>query len=201
MPVAVNPTDLNIPQAQRLEHFVKYGALTYPSRTAVTYYVEGKSHSLSYSDLWDRVRRVASVLRHHIPIDGPTPFVQLFLPNGPDQIVATLATLLAGAAFVPIALDSPPSWCQALHKQTCSNIFITESTLKDDLFRLLTSAGIECPIIYDVNCIECYAASSPVSHEVSHVVSRGVSTTDPAYVLFSSGTTGVFYWMAQSSIR
>ncbi|KAF8607122.1 acetyl-CoA synthetase-like protein [Ceratobasidium sp. AG-I] len=182
MPVAVNPTDSNTPQAQRLEHLVKYGALSYPSRVAVTYYVEGKSHSLSYSDLWNHVRRVASVLRQHIPVDGPTPFVQLFLPNGSDQIVATLATLLAGAAFVPIALDSPPSWCRALHEQTRSQIFITNSTLKDDLSRLLASAGLECPIIYDVNDIEYHAADSQVSRELS--------TTDPAYVLFSSGTTG-----------
>lgn len=183
MPVAVNPTDSSIPQVQRLEYLVKHGALNHPSRTAVTNYVDGKAHSLSYSELWDRVRRVASVLRQHIPTDGPTPFVQLFLPNGSDQIVATLATLSAGAAFVPVALDSPPSWCRALNEQTHSNIFITDSTLKDDLFRLLTSAGLEHPIIYDISHIEDYATDPQISREVS--------TTDPAYVLFSSGTTGM----------
>lgn len=183
MPALTNLTDTQLPHAQRLEHLVKYGALTYPSRNAITYYVAGKPHSISYMGLWTQVCVAASVLQQYISVDGTTPLVQLFLPTGPNQVIGILATLLSGAAFVPVALDFPPSSLQGLIQMTQSTVFVTEATHKHHLANLLVAAGVENPLIIDLNNLEPVIADTTSS--------RKVSTTDPAYVLFSSGTTGM----------
>ncbi|MCP3801290.1 amino acid adenylation domain-containing protein [Allokutzneria sp. A3M-2-11 16] len=66
----------------------------------------GSDGSLSYGELADRARRVASVLLAEGVRPGET--VAVTLPKGVDQIVAVLGVLAAGAAYVPIGVNQPP---------------------------------------------------------------------------------------------
>lgn len=184
MPVPTTLNDSNAPQPQRLESFLEFGSLHYPSRNALTYYTNGERRVVTYSDLWARVRQIACALRLHVHQGRDTPFVPLFLQNGPNQVVATLATLLSGAAFVPVALDATPSRFRAIVERTQSTVLVTDSTHKAGLASLLSDSGLEHLAVLDLDDIKNEVTDDQLD-------SSGLSTTDAAYVLFSSGTTGM----------
>ncbi|MFC7728587.1 AMP-binding protein [Actinomadura keratinilytica] len=77
-------------------------AAAHPDRTAL---VHGADR-LSARDLAERVHRLARALRARGI--GPDDVVALALPRSADLVVALLAVLDAGAAFLPLDLAHPP---------------------------------------------------------------------------------------------
>ncbi|MFC4502413.1 amino acid adenylation domain-containing protein [Streptomyces vulcanius] len=76
-------------------------ALLHPHRTAVTC---GSEH-LDYATLDERANRVAHALIQYGA--GPERLVALALPRTADLVVAVLAVLKTGAAYLPLDLDHP----------------------------------------------------------------------------------------------
>ncbi len=74
---------------------------TRPEATAVVF----EHETLTYAELDDRARRLARVLVTRGA--GPERVVGLAVPRSLDMIVAQVAVLLAGAAYLPIDLDHP----------------------------------------------------------------------------------------------
>jgi non-ribosomal peptide synthetase component F len=189
MPVPTITSSADTTQVQRLESLLELGSRHFPSRNALTYYVDREPRHISYLDLWTRAHRVASALRPYLTHAHDVPFVTLFLPNGPNQVIAILATLISGAAFVPIALDAASVRCRAIFEQSESTLVITDSTQKICLDKLLTDSGLEHLNVLDMDKVD--------SAELHEAFTRAIyPTTDPAYVLFSSGTTGTYICMA-----
>ncbi|MEU4096157.1 amino acid adenylation domain-containing protein [Streptomyces sp. NPDC026673] len=75
--------------------------LLHPGRTAVTC---GTGH-LDYATLDERANRLAHALIRHGA--GPERVVALALPRSIDLVVAVLAVLKSGAAYLPLDLDHP----------------------------------------------------------------------------------------------
>ncbi|WP_394843137.1 amino acid adenylation domain-containing protein [Pendulispora brunnea] len=73
-----------------------------PEATALLW---GEDGSMSYGELRRRVLGVAA----HVQAQGVAPgdAVAVHLPKGPEQVVAVLGVLAAGAAYVPVAIDQP----------------------------------------------------------------------------------------------
>ena len=76
-------------------------AATTPGATALLW----DGGVLTYAELAERALRVAGALQAQGVTTGDRVAVQL--PKGPEQIVAILGVLAAGAAYVPIAFDQP----------------------------------------------------------------------------------------------
>ncbi|MGO9954555.1 MAG: amino acid adenylation domain-containing protein [Solirubrobacteraceae bacterium] len=113
---------------------------------------------VTHGELRDRALAVARGLRER----GVTPgeAVGVSLPKGPDQVVAVLGVLAAGAAYVPISIDQP--------------------ALRRD--RIVSSAGIGV-VIDDLDAI---AGSDPArSWKLPPADPDAI-----AYVLYTSGSTG-----------
>ena len=74
-------------------------------RTPLAVAVESEAGSLTYAELDERASGLARVLRARGAGHGTV--VALALPRTPDLIVALLAVLKAGAAYLPLDLDHP----------------------------------------------------------------------------------------------
>jgi amino acid adenylation domain-containing protein/non-ribosomal peptide synthase protein (TIGR01720 family) len=79
-----------------------------PDRVAV----RAGAGTLTYAELDTRVRRVAGVLQERGA--GPEKIVGLSLPRGPELVIAVLATLRAGAAFLPLDPGQPAARLKAM---------------------------------------------------------------------------------------
>ncbi|KAG8794003.1 hypothetical protein FRC12_000878 [Ceratobasidium sp. 428] len=182
MVIALNPN----PNFQRLEESLEYAAKHYPARTAVRYLGADLYKSISYGQLNLSVQSLANILASQLGsfTHDATPFVGLFLARTLNQVVATLATLAAGAAFVPIALDSNAVRFGAILSEAKIGVIITDFDQYDCLRDLLERVGRPDIMVLDV--------SKPYRVELdlasNHLRFRDSSS--PAYVLFSSGTTG-----------
>ncbi|WP_348532887.1 condensation domain-containing protein, partial [Kitasatospora sp. MAP5-34] len=75
-----------------------------PDRCALRWGADGQ---LTYGELAERALRIASML--HAQGVRAAELVAVTLPKGPDQIAAVLGVLAAGAAYLPVGLDQPPS--------------------------------------------------------------------------------------------
>ncbi|MGW0538412.1 amino acid adenylation domain-containing protein, partial [Streptomyces sp. NPDC003032] len=154
------------------ELFARRARLT-PGATAL---VSG-DEELSYEALDERAERLAHLLRAHGA--GPGRLVAVALPRTTDLVVAFLAVLKSGAAYVPIDLDYPEdrvAW-----------------VLADADPALLLTTGAAGPVPggggahrVDLDAEETRAAlAAPVAEALD-----AVDGAHAAYVIYTSGSTG-----------
>ncbi|KAF8601083.1 acetyl-CoA synthetase-like protein, partial [Ceratobasidium sp. AG-I] len=169
----------------RLEHILEHGNVHYPTSLAISYLEHGIYKHVSYGELHTRAHHLARVLESRAPDSTGTStfYVGLFLGRSAEQVVATFATFIVGAAYVPISLDATISSFKSILGQTGMRVIITDLVQQPRLENLLEQVG--CTDIAVVNVSE--KGESPIS---TIPRARHVYITDAAYVLFSSGTTG-----------
>ncbi|TCJ94175.1 mycobactin phenyloxazoline synthetase [Nocardia alba] len=141
-------------------------AATNPSAPAVLWEPTGQ---LTYGELAADALAVAGALREAGVTPGDSVAVQL--PKGPDQIVAVLGVLAAGAVYVPIGFDQPAA--------RRAEILGTAGALA-----VLTVGGARIPDVRAIDLAEARTHREPLARPLFG---------DPeniAYVLFTSGSTG-----------
>ncbi|MEV6274141.1 amino acid adenylation domain-containing protein [Nocardia sp. NPDC051832] len=168
---AVNATDGPVSGRALHEGFFEY-ARTTPDAPAVRWTFDGADGGWSYGALAAQALSVAGALHDAGVRPGATVAVQL--PKGPDQILAVLGVLAAGAAYVPIGFDQPVGRRAEILR---TGDVVAALTVDDaDLGRS------------DITCL-------PLSAARRHPNPLGAPVLpDPesiAYVLFTSGSTGV----------
>ncbi|MFE9748343.1 amino acid adenylation domain-containing protein [Saccharothrix saharensis] len=160
--------DTAVPESGRLLHtgFFAHAQST-PEATAMVW----AGGELDYGGLRDRALRVAAALVDRGVRSGDA--VAIHLPKGPDQVVAALGVLAAGATYVPVGVDQPEA------RRT----------------RMLQIAGVKLVIVDDSGP----EVELPPDH-LGIVAARtfadrlpgpvDADTEDIAYLLFTSGSTG-----------
>ncbi|MGF0314927.1 amino acid adenylation domain-containing protein [Nocardia fluminea] len=141
-------------------------AATNPTAPAVLWEPAGE---LTYGELAADALAVAGALREAGVAPGDSVAVQL--PKGPDQIVAVLGVLAAGAVYVPIGFDQPAA--------RRAEILGTAGALA-----VLTVGGARIPDVRAIDLAQARTHARPLTRPVFG---------DPeniAYVLFTSGSTG-----------
>ncbi|MEU1294364.1 amino acid adenylation domain-containing protein [Streptomyces sp. NPDC005840] len=139
-------------------------ARTGPDAPALLWGDEG---ALSYGELADRALRTAGALAARGVRPGDT--VAVTLPKGPDQIVAVLGVLAAGAAYVPLGVDQPDARRDRIRRTAGFGLALTDGRPLDGVDTLPVAEAVRA---------EPLPAPLPVDPE------------QPAYVLFTSGSTG-----------
>jgi len=143
--------------------------------------------SVSYGELYQRAAHAARWLRaRHV---RPDELVGLIMQRGPEQIVAILATLLAGAAYLPVDAALPDERIRYM--------------LRDGQVRyVLTNAGWSVghgdgPGVLDLDVSAALlpawdpaSASAAASATAGDSDVLGAGQDNLAYVLYTSGTTG-----------
>ncbi|QSQ54056.1 non-ribosomal peptide synthase/polyketide synthase [Xanthomonas translucens pv. undulosa] len=133
---------------------------------------------LTYAELDARANRLA----HHLIALGVAPEdrVALCLPRSLDLIVALLAVLKAGGAYLPLETDAPPARLDGMLADARPSVLLTRrdtaATLapRDDLHTVLLDA-------------EPAAWTSAPAHAP---IVTALHPEHPAYVIYTSGSTG-----------
>ncbi|MFG1794467.1 amino acid adenylation domain-containing protein [Nocardia sp. NPDC049149] len=167
---AVNATDAPV-SGRCLHQGLFEHARTTPDVPAVLWTRDGVGGGWTYRQLAAQALAVAGLLRDTGV--GPGAAVAVQLPKGPDQIVAVLGVLAAGAAYVPIGFDQP----------TARRAEILRT---GDVIAAITVDGAELgPQVRGVAIDIARDYPNPLPEPV-------IPDTDSiAYVLFTSGSTGV----------
>lgn len=133
---------------------------------------------LSYAELSGRADRLADRLRERGV--GPECVVTVCLDRVPELIVALLAVLGSGGAFLPLDPATPPQRMVALVGETGSRLIVT-SREHAPMF-----AGCEARIVH------AEAGGEPAAQAPSEASrpAPGPGPDDLAYVIYTSGSTG-----------
>ncbi|MFD3938771.1 amino acid adenylation domain-containing protein [Streptomyces sp. NPDC058611] len=139
-----------------------------PDAIAVRY----EDTSLTYRELAERSERLARVLAEGGA--GPERFVAVAIPRSPELVVALVAVLRAGAAYVPVDPDYPRDHVEFMLSDAAPAMLVTVKGTAD----LLPRTGI--PVIT--------VDETPPADGPDPVVARSVG--HPAYMIYTSGSTG-----------
>ncbi|MEM9447035.1 MAG: amino acid adenylation domain-containing protein [Cyanobacteria bacterium P01_E01_bin.6] len=168
--VAFNATDTPIPETTLLHSLFFEHAQQHPQKVAVI----TSQQRLTYQELSDRALSLARHLRQLGAC--PNQLVAIVMDKGWEQVVAVLAILASGAAYVPIDPDLPTERRSHLLKQTQVQCVLTQSHLDSSLDWTDTITRL-C-----VDTLELASPDSPLEWvQRSH---------DLAYVIYTSGSTG-----------
>jgi mycobactin peptide synthetase MbtF len=145
-----------------------------PDAVALT---AGSGERYTYAELHAHASRLAGELAEQDM--GPETVVALVLPRSTRSIVAILAVLAAGAAYLPVDITLPNARIESILRQANPALAITESGYSE-----LVGAGTPTLVIDDPIVAERIsrrpAAAPTVRRHPEH----------SAYVIFTSGSTG-----------
>ncbi|MGW6544061.1 amino acid adenylation domain-containing protein, partial [Streptomyces massasporeus] len=149
------------------------------ARTPDAVAVSHQDDRLTYAELDARANRLARLLARHGA--GPERFVALALPRCADLVVAVLAVLKSGAAYVPLDPDYPADRLAHMIEDARPALLVTRSDagLPADLGQGTERLLLDTPQTRDALTAE--PATDPGTDVHPH---------HPAYVIYTSGSTG-----------
>lgn len=162
-------TDIQHRDVGTLPAMLRAAVRSNPARLAL---IAGDA-SLTYAELWTRATAQAAHLRRSGV--GPGASVGLFLEPSMELVVAVWGVLLAGAAYVPLAVDYPA-----------------------ERIRYMVSRSRLAHIISDERSAPVVRKLTPETVRIHTSVGTGALPSDedhsdeahPAYIIFTSGSTG-----------
>ncbi|WP_156616777.1 non-ribosomal peptide synthetase, partial [Mycobacterium sp. 852014-52144_SCH5372336] len=140
-----------------------------PEREAMSF----EGGAMSYRELDEAANRLAHLLVDHGA--GPGGCVALLLERSPQAVVAILAVLKTGAAYLPIDPGHPDARIEFMLDDAAPVAAITTAALAERL------SGRDLPVI-DI--------ADPRIDDYSSAGSPEPATIDLAYMIYTSGTTG-----------
>jgi amino acid adenylation domain-containing protein/non-ribosomal peptide synthase protein (TIGR01720 family) len=174
-----NDTKLAVPSVALPELFEAQVTRT-PDAVAVV--CEGTE--LSYRELNERANQLARLLTERGT--GPEQFVALALPRSTQMIVALLAVLKSGAAYLPIDPAYPAERIAFMLEDAQPALLLTTSEVAP---RIPEAAAVPRVVLDLVNTAEAIAAQ-PCSNPTDADRIRPLLRAHPAYVIYTSGSTG-----------
>ncbi|WP_045770813.1 AMP-binding protein, partial [Xanthomonas albilineans] len=149
-------------------------------RTPDAIAVREGTHTLRYAELDARANRLAQRLRRSGV--GLESRVALYLPRSIEQVVAVLATLKAGAAYVPLDPELPSERLAFLLEDSRPRAVLTCTDLQDHLPASRAMLRVSVLTLDDI--AETHH-DDPGAPDVP-----GLCPDNLAYVIYTSGSTG-----------
>ena len=176
-----------------LWHYLRDSARRYPSEPAVAW----RGNVLTYRELDEQSDQVA---RFFISRGiGPGTRVGLYMPKSHRSVVMMLGILKAGAAYVPTDPSAPPRRIAYILADCGVSALVTTSEKLAELTPSMPALSSLNSILLagDVNEPDLSSLNAPVhswtelQHQVLDAPTSAVAIeTDPAYLLYTSGSTG-----------
>ncbi len=146
--------------------------------------VDAPDATLTYGDLFEQVRTLAGVLA--MRGIGPGDRVALCAPRSAAMVVGALGIVASGAAYVALDPAHPALRLAQLIQRAGTAHVVTSAAHPLDLPADLTAVSV------DAAAGTCFCAGAPVPNVTAETAASGQrSPLDPAYVVFTSGSTGV----------
>lgn len=131
-----------------------------------------RDHEITYSQLWEGIRKFAAYLRRMKMSPGTR--VLIVLPNGPDFFIAFYGTILAGGIAVPVFPDTGPERAASIASLCGAEFIVIHDTFPKE--KLVHPA-----IILTVG--DCLGGEPGTGFPE-------ISPEDIAYIQYTSGSTG-----------
>ena len=180
----LNPAARNLPQTTLPQLFEEQGSRT-PHACALTFEVldqEAGRQSLAYAELNERSNRLAHYL---IGMNvGPEQLVGICLERSPQMLVALLAVLKTGAAYLPLDPDFPEARLEYMLADAAPLVTLTSNHLRARLPQNLAVLNLDSPETKAL--LDLQPATNPGQAERKAYL----LPNHPAYVIYTSGSTG-----------
>ncbi|HEX8851948.1 MAG TPA: amino acid adenylation domain-containing protein, partial [Pyrinomonadaceae bacterium] len=180
-----NRTQAAYTQNLCLHQLFEQQAARTPDATALIF----EDERISYAELNGRANRLA----HHLRAQGvgPEVFVGLLLKRRTEMVVALLAVLKSGGAYLPLETTYPTDRLRFMLRDTGASILVTEEELLGLADELLapgdeaTTEDEHSPLVVCLERDRASVARMPETAPLSNVIAHNM-----AYVIFTSGSTG-----------
>ncbi|TZF95867.1 amino acid adenylation domain-containing protein, partial [Chryseobacterium panacisoli] len=159
------------------QQFESQVAIT-PDAIALVY----QNVKLSYRELNERANQLSNYLIKEYQLQ-PDDLVPLCLERSEEILVAILAVLKAGAAYVPMDPSYPAERINHIIKDTGAQVIIIQEEVRDKFSGI--SLGLNLVSLNDRGLIKELATAE------THNPATRVSSDHLAYVIYTSGTTGL----------
>ena len=147
----------------------------FPDKTAVT---ENDRH-LTYKELTETSRRIGSALTKYVTVGSP---VGIYMEKGIDALCSFFGTVYAGGFYTMLNTELPDSRLSQICEVLKAETVITSDDLRSKAAELFPGARI-----LTVSSLSAHEANEAALEKIQ---SRMIDT-DPLYVNFTSGSTGV----------
>ncbi|MFJ1747310.1 amino acid adenylation domain-containing protein [Streptomyces sp. NPDC088116] len=172
-----NATGRDVPSAT-LTELIEASAARTPENDAVV----SDDGALSYAGLGARANRLAHLLiRRGI---GPEHIVALALPRSVDAVVAALAVLKSGAAYLPVDPDYPAERIRFMLGDARPELVITTEASE------AASSDATARLVLDSPGTAGLLAGFPDTNPTDADRTTPLRLSHPAYVIYTSGSTG-----------
>jgi amino acid adenylation domain-containing protein len=172
MLVALNATNADYARDGCVHSLVEQQAARRPDAIAVRF----GDQTLTYDELDARANRLAHYLLKRS--GGARKLVGVSVNRSLDMVVALLATLKAGCAYVPLDPTHPPARLRRILAEAEVAALIVDDSSAD---ALVANTRLVIDVVRDAKKIAAESASTPPAVVVP---------TDLAYVIYTSGSTG-----------
>ncbi|KZN60468.1 non-ribosomal peptide synthetase [Pseudoalteromonas luteoviolacea] len=142
----------------------------------------GEQH-LSYQQLNDKANQFARYLLSNHQVTPDTP-IGIYIERSVDMVVAILAVIKSGAAYVPIDASLPVDRIANIIEQCALDVMVTSGQTQEATEKLPVSTIR----------IDDVAVQQQLIHQSTSNISPaelGLSASNLAYIIFTSGSTGV----------
>lgn len=163
-----------------LVEWLEKSAVRYADCTAV----EGSRGILTFSELREKALHIAQIINQHVT--GKNNPIAIYLSKDVSFVFSMFGVLYSGNFYIPCDSRGPLLRTERILKQTGASVIITDTVG----YRSLSHINIENSTI--INLDDAF-----LQHQLTTVSSYDFSTnlaavidTDPAFVLFTSGSTG-----------
>lgn len=159
--------------------YLEDSALNYPNKIAVAYSDLVNYEEISYEDLHKETTNFAKYL---VTCGIKTnQIVSIFMPKSINSIKAIFSIMKAGGVYNPIDMNSPASRLESIFEANQSKTLIVSNQSINKAKELLNASDVEFDLI---NIDEFY-------YEEAVRLPNARISVDLAYVLYTSGSTGV----------
>ncbi|HZM77692.1 MAG TPA: amino acid adenylation domain-containing protein, partial [Candidatus Limnocylindrales bacterium] len=155
-----------------IHHLITQQAHHTPHRTALHHHTT----TLTYQQLEHHANQLAHTLTHHGA--QPETRIAICLPRTPDLIIALLATLKTGAAYVPLDPSYPPERLHHMLHDSNATILLTHHHTNPNP----NTANNITTITLDTTTHTHQPTTPPTTHNLH--------PDNLAYVIYTSGSTG-----------
>ncbi|HEY5327380.1 MAG TPA: amino acid adenylation domain-containing protein [Mucilaginibacter sp.] len=166
-----NDTFAEYPKEKTLPYFLNKCAKQYPDKIALKF----NGNTLTYKSLFESSNKLAKLLIGNNIKTGD--IVGLALDRSPGMVIALLAILKSGAAYVPLDPEYPKDRIEFMLEDSSAKVLLTSQKYKDH-FR----SGANEILIED--------ALAKLADYTSDEPEINLNSADLAYVLYTSGSTG-----------
>jgi len=180
--------------ATYVDDYLAGSAARHPERVAVV----DEGRSLTYAELDETATRLAALLRRHGVGRGHR--VGLFLDKSLEAILGIHAILKTGAAYVPLDPAAPPARLAGIAANAGLRVLISGAE-KAALWQELRDGGAPVETLVVPNAsdgdvsappgVTLLTATAVAAQPAELEVDAGRAASDLAYILYTSGSTGV----------